>query len=286
MEKGKSSSTAWGVALARVAHVHFHDPPPIFDDSLALELIDPEIQPMLERYRPSEALSAELQGARAYLPFRQRYQEERLAAAFDRGVRQYVILGAGLDSYAFRQPSERRDLQIFEVDFSATQEQKRARIETLGWEWPSNLVFAPCDFEHDRLGESLLRAGFDRARPAVFAWMGVTIYLERDTVVDTLSQVRALSMPGSSIAFEYALPTEGLQGTDKLARDFSLSADNRKREPFVSFFEPEEIPHLVRRAGWEDVLLLDHEGASRSVLAGRQDRLSIHHGLRLAEAFC
>jgi methyltransferase (TIGR00027 family) len=286
LEHGKSSSTAWGVALARVAHVRFHAPPPIFDDSLAFELVEPEIQPILEHYAPSDAFPAELYAARAYLAFRQRYQEERLAAAFDRGVTQYVILGAGLDSYAFRQPDEQRGLTIFEVDFPATQEEKRARIETLGWPWPDNLVFAPCDFENDILAESLLRSGFDRTRPACFAWMGVTVYLERDTVFDTLSQMRGLSAAGSSIAFEYALPSEGLRGTDKLAREFSLAADNRKREPFVSFYEPGEIPDLVRRAGWERVELLDHEAASAQVLAGRQDGLSIHYGLRLAEAFC
>jgi methyltransferase (TIGR00027 family) len=274
------------VALARVAHVRFHEPPYIFDDSLAFELIDPEIQPMLEHYAPSDRISAELYATRAYLPFRQRYQEERLAAAYDRGVRQYVILGAGLDSYAFRQPEGREDLRIFEVDFPATQLAKRARIETLAWEWPANLVFSPCNFEEDTLGEALERVGFDRGRPACFAWMGVTIYLEAETVRETFSQVCGLSAPGSSIAFEYGLPTQGLRGPDKLARDFSLAADNRRLEPFITFFEADEVIRLVKGAGWARVEALDHEAAAESVLAGRSDGLSIHHGLRLAEAFC
>lgn len=286
METGKSSSTAWGVALARVAHVRFHSPPWIFDDSLAFELVEPEIQPIIEHYGPSDRLPAGLHGARAYLAFRQRYQEECLTAACRRGVEQYVILGAGLDSYAFRQPPEQRGLRIFEVDFPATQAEKRARIETLGWEWPVNLVFAPCDFEADRVSDALLRAGFDREAPTYFAWMGVTIYLERDTVSDTLSQLAALSASGSSLAFEYGLPSEGLEGTDKISRDFSLAADNRKREPFITFYERGEIPALVLGAGWERVELLDHDDASRRVLAGRDDDVSIHHGLRLAEAFC
>jgi len=286
LEKGRSSSTAWGVALARVAHVRFHDPPPIFDDSLAFELVDPEIQPMIERYAPSEAISAELQGSRAYLPFRQRYQEEQLAAAYERGVRQYLILGAGLDAYAFRQPEDRLDLAIFEIDFPATQLEKRARIEALDWNWPANLVFAPCDFESESLVTALDRSGFDRARPTYLAWMGVSVYLERETVQQTLTQTRSIAAPGSSIAFEYALPTERLDGTDRLARDYSLAAENRKREPFVSFFEPEEIAGLARKAGWDRVALLDHEAASERVLAGRNDGLSIHNGMRLAEAFC
>jgi methyltransferase (TIGR00027 family) len=285
LEKGRSSSTAWGVALARAAHVRFHDPPPIFDDSLAFELVDPEIQPMIERYAPSDEIPPELHGARAYLPFRQHYQEERLAAAYERGVRQYVVLGAGLDSYAFRQPASRRDLVIFEIDFPATQREKRARIEALAWAWPENLVFAACDFENESLIEALDRSSFDRDQPSYFAWMGVTVYLARDTVRQTLEEVRSIAAQGSSIAFEYALPTESLQGTDRVARDYSLAADNRKREPFVTFFESEDIPTLAREAGWERVALLDHEAAAARVLAGRRDRLSIHHGLRLAEAF-
>lgn len=284
MEKGRSSSTAWGVALARVAHVRFHEPPHIFDDSLAFELVDPAIQPMLDRYATTEP--PELHGARAYLPFRQRYQEERLAAAYQRGVRQYVILGAGLDSYAFRQPAERRDLRIFEVDFPATQTEKRARVEALGWPWPDNLAFAPCDFEADTLADALLSAGFEPASPAYFAWMGVTVYLARATVRDTLIQLRALTAPGSSVAFEFALPTEGLRGTDRLGREHSLAADNRKREPFISFFEPYEISALVHETGWHRGELLDHDAASARLLAGRSDCLSIHYGLRLAEAFC
>jgi O-methyltransferase involved in polyketide biosynthesis len=114
MKQGRSSSTAWGVTLARVAHVRFDDDPPIFDDSLALELVEPEIQPMLAHYAPRTPGSSpgedapvdsqeEIRRARGYLPFRQRYQEERLEAAYARGVRQFVLLGAGLDAYAFRQ---------------------------------------------------------------------------------------------------------------------------------------------------------------------------------------
>jgi len=292
MKEGKSSSTAWGVTLARVAHVRFDESPPIFDDSLAFELVEPEIQPMLERYGPAKAPNEgpagpgeELRRARAYLPLRQRYQEECLAAAYTRGAHQFVLLGAGLDAYAFRQPPDRADLSIFEVDFPATQVEKRARIEQLGWSEPPNLNFAPCDFEQHSLSEALATAGFDADLPAYFAWMGVTVYLERETVRSTLSDVLALSSAGSSIAFEYALPIEDLSGTDLLSREYSLAQKNREREPFLSQFRPEEIRELVTEVGWKRFESLDHEATASRILAGRSDGLSIHMGFRLAEAF-
>jgi len=293
MKEGKSSSTAWGVTLARVAHVRFDESPPIFDDSLAFELVEPDVQPILEHYGPkkgprrdpAEQALEELRRARAYLPLRQRYQEECLTAAYDRGVRQFVLLGAGLDAYAFRQPSDRADLSIFEVDFPATQAEKRARIEQLGWREPANLFFAPCDFEHDTLSESLTRAGFDPRLPTYFAWMGVTIYLKRESIRATLVDALALSAPGSSIAFEYALPIEDLSGTDLLSREYSLAQKNREREPFLSHFRLEEIRELVTDVGWRRFEALDHEETAARVLAGRGDGLSIHMGFRLAEAF-
>ncbi len=293
MKEGKSSSTAWGVTLARVAHVRFDESPPIFDDSLAFELVEPDIQPILEHYGPKTApqndpaasTHEKLRRARAYLSLRQRYQEECLSAAYDRGVRQFVLLGAGLDSYAFRQPPDRADLSIFEVDFPATQAEKRARIAALGWREPANLRFAPCDFEHDTLSESLTQAGFDPRLPSYFAWMGVTIYLKRETIRATLAETLALSAPESSIAFEYALPIEDLSGTDLLSREYSLAQKNREREPFLSHFRLGEIRRLVTDVGWQRFEVLDHEATAARVLAGRNDGLSIHMGFRLAEAF-
>lgn len=285
MQEGKSSSTAWGVTLARVAHVRFDDAPPIFDDSLAFELVEPEFQPLIEHYGPTDGRLEEIRRARAYLPFRQRYQEECLEAAHARGVRQFVLLGAGLDAYAFRQPNARLDLALFEVDFPATQKEKRARIAALGWTQPENLSFVPCDFESGALENALLSAGLDPRFPTYFAWMGVTVYLERAAIRATFEDVLRLSAPGSSIAFEYALPSEDLGGTDLLSRDFSLAQKNREREPFLSLFRLEEIESLVSEVGWKRLEPLDHEAASARVLAGRSDGLSIHMGLRLAEAF-
>lgn len=297
MKQGHGSSTAWGVTLARVAHVRFDDDPPIFDDSLALDLVEPEIQAMLAHYAPREPAASdptdpeaevreEIRRARGYLPFRQRYQEECLDAAYRRGIRQFVLLGAGLDAYAFRQRPGRADLQIFEIDFPATQAEKRARISTLGWHEPENLHFAPCDFEHETLVDSLAAAGFDRSQPSYFAWMGVTVYLERDTVRSTLSDVLSLSAPGSSIAFEIALPIEDLTGVELRSREYSLAQKNREREPFLCCLRLDEIRDMALDVGWTRFAALDHDAAAKRVLAGRRDGIGIHMGFRLAELFC
>ncbi len=297
MKEGKSSSTAWGVTLARVAHVRFDDSPPIFDDSLAFDLVETEIQPMLEHYGPKPAPDdrekcdpamdqlEKIRRARAYLPLRQLYQEERLAAAYERGIRQYVLLGAGLDAYAFRQPPGRTDLSIFEVDFPATQAEKLARIKQLGWRAPANLHFTPCDFENGSLAEALCRVGFDHHRPCYVAWMGVTVYLDGETVRSTLADVLSLAATGTSIAFEYALPIEDLSGTELLCREFSLAQKNREREPFRSHFRLAEIRQLALDVGWKRLEALDHEATAERILSGRQDGLSIQMGFRLAEAF-
>lgn len=284
MESARGSTTAWAVAMARVAHAHFDEAPPVFDDSLALQLIDPEYQALLEFFGPSERVPATVYRNRPYLAYRQRYQEERLMAAYAAGIRQYVILGAGLDSYAFRQQTAMADLQIYEVDFPATQSAKRQRIASLGWPWPGNLVFAPCDFARDSLPAALQEAGFDPKQPAYFAWMGVTIYLVPETVADTLHAIRQSSAPGSRLALEYAPPTETLSGADLACREFSLAQATRRDEPFLAFFTTEVISRLLAECGFARFTPLDLAAVEAGLLAEREHPIGIHHGFRLGEA--
>lgn len=281
METNKSSITAWAVAMARVAHVRFDKPPHVFDDSLALQLIDPEFQKMIDIFGPSDRVPDEVYRNRPYLAYRQRYQEECLFKAYQQGVRQFVILGAGIDAYAFRQQKELADLQIFEVDFPATQLAKRERINALAWSWPENLHFAPCDFETDNLEDVLRRADFDLQQPGYFAWMGVTVYLTPATVTETLATVRKLATQGSSIAFEYALPYEELSGGDKACRDFSLAQDVRKMEPYLAYYSTHGMMALLERLGYSYLEPLDHDKAASEIEAGRDDGMSIYHGFRL-----
>ena len=283
MESNKASTTAWAVAMARAAHARYHSPP-IFDDSLVLSLIDPQFQSMLEFFAPPEQPDATYNN-RAYIAFRQRYQEQCLAQSYAAGLRQYVILGAGLDSYAFRQSQQMPALKIYEVDFPATQQQKAERIAELGWQHPGNLLFAPCDFNVDSLQDCLVNAGFDPALPAYFAWMGVTVYLPQHTVAETLATLLAVAPAGGRVALEYAPPTETLVGDDRLCREASLAQPTRADEPFLSFYTLADMQALLNGLGYRDIEPLDHDAAAAEVLAGRDDGLGIHYGFRLLSAY-
>ncbi len=284
MEADKTSITAWGVAMARAAHVRFDPPPHVFDDSLAFELIDPEFQAMIDMFGPSDRVDHQIYRNRPYLSYRQYYQEACLARAYAEGARQFVILGAGMDAYAFRQDPAMADVQIYEIDFPSTQAVKQARIDALGWTMPDNLHFVACDFEQDSLQGVLQQAGFDFDQISYFAWMGVTIYLEPATVIETFRSVKALAPSGSSIAFEYALPYDELSGDDKASRDYSLAQKTREHEPFISYFSTEQMHQQLTDLGYTRWEPLDHVMAAGQIADQRDDDLSIFFGFRLARA--
>jgi methyltransferase (TIGR00027 family) len=144
----------------------------------------------------------------------------------------------------------------------------------------------PCDFEQGTLDRCLVEAGFERDRPSYFAWMGVTIYLTPESVRSTLSDVLSLSAPGSSIAFEYALPMEQLEGVERRSREYSLAQKNREHEPFICCLRPNEARDMALEVGWQRFEALDHDAEAARVLADRRDGVGIHMGFRLAELFC
>jgi methyltransferase (TIGR00027 family) len=284
MKVGRSSQSAQMVAMVRAAHAVLDEKPPIFDDSIALALVDPEFQSALDRFRDPERLDPIGRKGRAYVPFRQYVAEHRLAEAWGRGTRQYVLLGAGLDSYAFRQPRERSELRIFEVDHPATQAHKRQRVSDLGWPVPENLVWTPCDFESTPLSEALERVGFDRSQATFFSWLGVLVYLEPETVREGLQEIARLAAPGSELVFEFGLPTEDLVGEERTRREISLAQRYRPDEPFRYFCRLDEIEAITLQAGFDEVEAVDHEAEERRLLAGRGDDLSFRIGFRLAMA--
>lgn len=284
METGKPSQSAQMVAVVRAAHIAYDDSPPIFDDHLALDLVDPASKDAMPQWcSPNKGQEGGPRGY-AYVPFRQRYAEEGLKSAYQKGVRQYVVLGAGLDSYAFRQPEQQRDLKIYEVDHTDTQRRKQQRIVELGWNIPSNLIFSPCDFENTKLRDALEAVGFDRTQPTFFSWLGVTMYLSPESVSDSFTEVAWLSAAGSEIAFEFGLPTEILVGNELERRKAGKATQYRKDEPYAFFCEFETIERMALDAGFSAVTALDHEAEEKRLLAGRKDRLSFRIGLRLATA--
>src|SRR5262249_10527642 len=216
MEEGRPSATAIGSAMTRAAHLVLDDDPKVLQDHLALRLSGIENETALqERLRAMETEIAQrstpevaqtlVRYNRAVVVMRQRYAEDELDKAVGRGVAQYVSLGAGLDSFAYRRPDLAGSVRVFEVDHPATQQWKRARLQELRLPLPSNLTFIPLNFDQQTLPQGL-RAGGHRSELLTFiSWLGVTMYLTEEAVFATLRDVASLAS-GSEIVFQYALP--------------------------------------------------------------------------------
>ena len=207
MIEARPSRTAMRVVLRRAAHQLF-DNPKVLDDPVALSIVGPEAvsklgaEPGGYRGRVGRAL-------RAFMAVRSRFAEDELARSVGRGTTQYVVLGAGLDTFAYRNPYGEGMLRVFEVDYPATQEWKRRRLAAGAIPIPSSLTFAPVDFERQTLPDGLRDAGFDPRKPAFFSWLGVTMYLTREAISSTFRFV-ASTPPGGGIALDYAIPRSSL----------------------------------------------------------------------------
>jgi len=259
--EGGPSRTAIAAAVGRA--IHLRDArPKIFEDTMALDLAGDEGAAQL-RQLLDEVPEQALAGYGLAFALRARFVEDAVAAAVADGLRQYVILGAGLDSFAYRRPDLMEHLRVFEIDNLATQAWKRRRLAALGFHVPHSVVFAPADFETHSLGEVLSAAGFDMRAPAMFSWIAVTQYLTREAVVSTLGAI-ALGPGGTRIVFSYLIPRRLI--TDDLeARGFDWTASRTAAtgEPFLSFFEPEEIEAVLHDLGFAKVVHFSAYGSER-----------------------
>ena len=201
MQTGRASRTALRVAIRRAAH-QVIDRPRVLDDPIAVPLIGPGFERDMER-----AMHPVARDFRLFMAARSRYAEDRLEVAVAHGVTQYVVLGAGLDTFAYR--NSFTSLRVFEVDFPATQEWKRDLIAEAKIEVPANLTFVPLDFEHKTLSEGLAESGFDAAKPAFFGWLGVVPYLTLDGFRSTLAMIGKLPA-GTGVSFDYVFSPETL----------------------------------------------------------------------------
>ena len=256
--------------MHRAAH-QLVDRPPIFDDPLALKIIGEEAAAELREGREARAMTPS-NGLRAFIAARSRFTEDCLAEATARGVTQYVLLGAGLDTFAYR--AVRKGLRVFEVDHPATQAWKRARLSEVRIVTPDWVTYAPVDFERETIREGLARVGFDFSAPAVFAWLGVVPYLTREAVMGTLSFVASLAK-GSEIVFDYA-ETPGKESPEQRAH-FDAMAERvaASGEPFRSFFEPDALLGDVKALGFSFVENVNAAALNARYFEGRADGLSL-----------
>jgi methyltransferase (TIGR00027 family) len=193
-------------------------------------------------------------GLRLFIAARSRFAEEELALALQQGVRQYVVLGAGLDTFALRNPFP--ELRVLEVDHPDTQAWKRQRLEHAGIAIPDSMRFAPVDFERDTLAHGLEAAGFCREQPAFFSWLGVVPYLTRDAAFATLRFVASLPQY-SGIVFDYSIPREMLGESERQAFDSLAERVARAGEPFRLFFDPAQLSLDLRALGFTEIEDLD-----------------------------
>ena len=248
--RGEASNTAMLAASTRFAHRVEDDHPWVLDDPFALPLVGAQ-------WRELEALILGMfpepvqRVVRGGLACRSRYAEDRFLAG---GSSQYVLLGAGLDSFVWRRPDVLRRGRVFEVDHPATQEWKQDRVEALALPIDDGPTFVPCDFERERLHDVLERAGFDWGQPACFAWIAVTMYLTVPAVEETLRTVAA-GAPGTEIVLSYAPPRGTLDELSQAFLDVMLPLAESRGEPIQSFFDEDEAVDLIERCG---LVVADH----------------------------
>jgi methyltransferase (TIGR00027 family) len=266
METGKASKTALGVAIRRAAH-QLMDVPPVLDDPIAVRLIGSGYRGKIGR--ASHPVGRDF---RAFMAARSRYTEDQLTAFVTQGGAQYVVLGAGLDTFAYRNPFA--GLRVFEVDFPATQQWKRELLAEAAIALPEALTFVPLDFEHQTLGEGLAEAGFDRGAAAFFGWLGVVPYLTLAAFRSTLGVIAQLPA-GSGVSFDYAVAPERLSAVGRKAFDALAGRVAAAGEPFQLLFTPEKMAEQLRRAGFKRFEQLDSYHLNELYFKDRADGLKL-----------
>jgi len=249
MESGPSR-TALATAYARAYH-QVADRPPIFTDPLAAPLLGVDVDELTElTTRTGDQLGALMndQARRLVFAARARFAEDAVGRAVNNGTRQVVILGAGLDTFAYRNPYP--NLRVFEIDHPATQAWKRDRLASAGIDCPETVTLVPVDFETQDLAEELESSEFKRSEPAVFIWLGVVFYLTPGAAHTTLEYIAGQAQP-VEVVFDYLeSPNTEEERAHLRARSEQLA---KVGEPFVTHFTPEEIDRQLRSLGFTDV---------------------------------
>src|SRR5690349_18435905 len=273
MQEGQFSRTAHRVAIRRAAH-QILDDPKVLDDPLALRIIGAEAADALQSSaREDHGFS---RAFRAFMAARSRYAEDLIAHAVAHGVKQCVILGAGLDTFACRNPHPQ--LRVFEVDHPATQTWKRGQLAEAGIAIPPSLTFVPVDFERQVLADELRQAGFLDREPVFFSWLGVTPYLTHAAFASTLSFIAKMPA-GSGVVFDFAIDRKLLNLGQRIALDALASRVAAAGEPFQLFFNPTALQEELKGLGFRRTEFLDRDHLNARYFKDRVDGLRVRGGL-------
>lgn len=259
-------NTAVRTALWRALHLQVDAEPYVFEDEIGLKLAAPKSG---WQERPDMKYTQRL---RASVVARARFVEDLVIEQSKKGVSQYVILGAGLDTFAQRRPDITSSLQIFEIDQPETLSWKQKRLADLDYKIPPNLHFLPVDFESSSWWDALQSSGFDIHKPAVVSCTGVTLYLTRTAIVDTLTSIASLA-EGSTLVMSFYLPKELLETEDQPMQEMAEKGALELGTPMVSFFTPDEVLSLARETGFIEVKAVTSKDVRKLYFNGRTDRL-------------
>ncbi len=257
MKAGEASGTAIAAARARAAHLTRYAGPSIHEDTFALRLTGNTLEELQEMWRPSVAA----QRVAAYFAMRHRFSEERLLGALERGVRQVVLLGAGLDTFALRHPEIVRTITYVEVDHPDSQSFKRQRLDEEGLSTP-DVTYVSIDFAKHDLASELAAVSVDRTLPTFFAWLGVTQYIPEAASVETLSFV-ASHARGSEVVFDVIRPDSALPADELAIQQYARAGAEAGGEPWLTYFDPQKLARSLLTRGFGQVDQLTIEAATR-----------------------
>lgn len=257
----------------RAAH-QILDDPKVFEDPMALRIVggqgDSEIHSETWKFRTSVH-----RYLRASVVARSRFVEDELSAAIQHGVRQYVILGAGLDTFAYRNPHSSIGLRVLEVDYPATQEWKRQHLKAASILIPDTLTFVPVDFESQSLASRLEEAGFRTDEPSFFSWLGVTMYLTREAMMSTMEYISSSTPAGSGIVFDYVVRPSSEDVVRRLAFRFLARRLASVGEPWVNLLEPDSLAMDLKGIGFKEVEDIGPEAVNARFFRDRTDKLRV-----------
>jgi methyltransferase (TIGR00027 family) len=275
-------STAVRVALWRALHLELDAAPHIFKDDIGIKLVDPP-----KGWRDQPDMHPQGTGPfRASIVTRSRFIEDMVKEKMSDGISQYVILGAGVDTFAQREPDLLQKLPVFEIDKPETQNWKINRLKELGYSLPFNLHFVAVDFEKkDSWIDKLKAQGFESNKPALITSLGVSMYLTIDALKETLNSMATLS-PGSIFVMTFMLPLDLVRPQDKFGYERSLKGAQASGTPFISFFTPEEMTKLALTCGFKKVECTSTLQLAPRYFANRSDGLEPSSGEEILIACC
>jgi methyltransferase (TIGR00027 family) len=268
------SKTAFRVAMRRAVH-QLLDDPKVLDDPFAIAILGEETAAELQA-APNGFERLGTGSLRAFVAARSRFAEDQLAGAVAKGVRQCVVLGAGLDTFAYRNPLP--NLRVIEVDHPTTQAWKRDLLESARIAIPLSMNFVAVDFAKQNLAEELSRSAFRATEPAFFSWLGVVPYLTRDAAFGTLRWIGSLPI-ASEVVFDYAIARSQLGFLERTALDSLSNRVARAGEPFQLFFEPAELRIALAGMGFRQIDDLAAAEINGRYFTGRRDGLRIRGNL-------